>query len=46
MKRLIAEFEEQSFTQIIFPHANSDWVEYLEDAQECFINIIKEIIKY
>ncbi len=46
MKRLIGEFEEQSFTQIIFPHANSDWINYLEDAQKCFINIIEEIIKY
>ncbi|MFT7003044.1 MAG: agmatine deiminase [Sulfurimonas sp.] len=46
MKRLIAEFEEQSFTQIIFPHAKSDWVEYLEEAQKCFINIINAIIKY
>ena len=46
MKRLIAEFEEQSFTQIIFPHAKSDWALYLEDAQETFINIINAIIKY
>jgi agmatine/peptidylarginine deiminase len=45
-KRFIAEFEKQSFTQIIFPHANSDWVDYLYEAQECFINIINEIIKY
>lgn len=46
MKRFIAEFEEQSFTQILFPHAKSDWVEYLEEAQETFVNIINEIIKY
>ncbi|ABB43659.1 Porphyromonas-type peptidyl-arginine deiminase [Sulfurimonas denitrificans DSM 1251] len=46
MKRFIAEFEEQSFTQIIFPHVNSDWVEYLSEAEETFENIIKEIIKY
>ena len=46
MKRLIAEFEEQSFTQIIFPHAKSDWALYLEDAQETFVNIINAIIKY
>ncbi|MDA3908387.1 MAG: agmatine deiminase family protein [Sulfurimonas sp.] len=45
-KRFIAEFEEQSFTQIIFPHANSDWASYLEEAQMCFKNIIKIIIKY
>nr|WP_321267663.1 agmatine deiminase family protein [uncultured Sulfurimonas sp.] len=46
MKRLIAEFKEQSFTQIIFPHKNSDWVDYLEEAQECFVNIINAIIKH
>jgi len=46
MRRVIAEFEEQSFTQIIFPHENSDWVEYLEEAQETFVNIINAIIKY
>lgn len=46
MKRLIAEFEEQSFTQIIFPHKNSDWVEYLDEAQQTFVNIINAIIKY
>lgn len=46
MKRLIAEFEEQSFTQIIFPHAKTDWVEYLDEAEKTFINIINQIIKY
>ena len=46
MKRLIAEFEEQSFTQIIFPHAKTDWIDYLDDAQKTFTNIINEIIKY
>ena len=46
MKRLIAEFEEQSFTQIIFPHKESDWAEYLEDAQKCFTDIINTIIKF
>ncbi len=46
MKRLIAEFEEQSFTQIIFPHEKTDWIDYLEEAQKCFVNIINKIIKY
>lgn len=45
-KRFIAEFEPQSFTQIIFPHAKTDWIEYLEDAQKTFENIINAIIKY
>lgn len=46
MKRLIAEFEEQSFTQIIFPHKNTDWLQYLDDAENTFVNIIKAISKY
>ena len=46
MKRFIAEFEEQSFTQIIFPHAKSDWIDYLEEAEETFANIINAIIRY
>ncbi len=46
MKRLIAEFEKQSFTQIIFPHKKTDWKEYLEDAEETFINIIEAIKKH
>ncbi len=46
MKRFRAEFEPQSFTQIIFPHKESDWVEYLQEAQNNFIEIIQTIIKY
>ena len=46
MKRLIGEFEEQSYTQIIFPHQNTDWIEYLKEAQECFVNIINAIRKF
>jgi len=45
-KRLIAEFKEQSFTQIIFPHANTDWAEYLNIAQKTFVTIINTIRKY
>jgi len=46
MKYLIGEFEEQSFTQIIFPHKDTDWHEYLEDAQNNFIEIINAVIQY
>jgi len=45
-KKLIAEFEEQSFTQIIFPHPKTDWAEYLQEAQETFVNIINAVGKY
>jgi len=46
MNRFVAEFEEQSFTQIIFPHKNSDWNDYLELAEKNFVDIINQIIKY
>ena len=46
MRRLPAEFEAQSFIQVIFPHDQSDWVDYLEDAEENFIDIIKAIATY
>ena len=41
MKRLIAEFEEQSYTQIIFPHKKTDWAEYLDEAEKTFIKLTK-----
>ena len=46
MKRLIAEFEEQSFVQIIFPHSNTDWKPYLYEAQITFRNIIQAIASF
>lgn len=46
MKYLIGEFEKQSFTQIIFPHVNTDWNCCLDEAQNTFINIINIITKY
>ena len=46
MRRLPAEFEKQSFIQVIFPHHKSDWSEYLDDAENNFIDIIKAIAVY
>jgi agmatine/peptidylarginine deiminase len=46
MKRLVAEFQKQSFTQVIFPHKDTDWAEYLDEAQQTFENIICNIAKY
>ncbi len=46
MRRLPAEFEEQSFIQIIFPHAQSDWANYLQEAEANFIAIINAVIDY
>lgn len=45
-RRLPAEFEKQSFVQIIFPHKQSDWSDYLQEAQNCFVNIANAIRKY
>ena len=46
MKRLIAEFEEQSYTQVIFPHTQSDWICCLEEVSQTFVTIINTIAKY
>jgi len=46
MRRLPAEFEKQSFIQVIFPHKDSDWAEYLDDAEKNFIDIIDAITCY
>lgn len=45
-KYLPAEFEEQSFVQLIFPHKNSDWAPYLEEASQTFVAIATAIIKF
>ncbi len=44
--RLPAEFEEQSFVQLIFPHADSDWAPYLEEASQTFVNIATAIARF
>ena len=44
--RLPAEWEEQEFVQLVFPHENTDWSDYLEDAIDTFVNIAKAIQKY
>jgi len=44
--RLPAEFEEQSFVQLIFPHADSDWEPYLEEASRTFVNIAAAIARF
>ena len=41
-----AEFEKQSFVQLIFPHEQSDWIDYLEEARLTFVNIAQAIAKY
>jgi agmatine/peptidylarginine deiminase len=46
MRRLPAEFEEQSFIQVVFPHKKSDWKDYLEEAEKNFVDIINAIAQY
>lgn len=46
MKRLIGEFEEQNYTQIIFPHEKTDWKDYLQEAESTFVNIINAIRRF
>lgn len=46
MTRLLAEWEEQEFVQLVFPHQQTDWNEYLEEAITTFVTIAKTIAKY
>jgi len=39
--RLPAEWESQSFLQLTFPHAKSDWASMLGEATACFVDIIR-----
>lgn len=42
---LPAEWEEQSFVQLTWPTAETDWAPYLEEAEACFTRIAEEISK-
>ena len=44
--RLPAQWEEQNFVQLVFPHKDTDWCEYLDEAIDTFVNIAKAIQKY
>ena len=46
MRYFPAEFEPQSFVQLIFPHPQRDWVPYLEEARACFVNIATAVARY
>jgi agmatine deiminase len=45
-RRLPAEFEPQSFVQLIFPHADSDWAPYLDEASKTFVAIATAIARF
>ncbi len=40
------EFEKQSFVQMIFPHAMSDWSPYLEEACRSFASIAEAVSRF
>ena len=46
MVRLPAQWEDQEFVQLVFPHKDTDWNEYLDEAIVTFVNIAKNISKY
>jgi agmatine/peptidylarginine deiminase len=46
MRYFPSEFEPQSFVQLIFPHPQSDWAPYLEEARHCFVNIANAVARY
>jgi agmatine/peptidylarginine deiminase len=45
-RRLPAEWEEQSFVQLTFPHQNSDWKDDLELVTPVFIEIVTQITRF
>lgn len=46
VRRLPAEWEEQSFVQITWPNEDTDWSDVLDEAIECYKNIVATITKY
>lgn len=44
-KILPAEWVEQEFVQLTWPHAATDWANMLDEVNECFVNIAREITK-
>ncbi len=46
MIRLPAQWEPQAFVQLVFPHKNTDWNEYLDEAITAFVNIANIISSY
>ncbi|QQS52115.1 MAG: agmatine deiminase family protein [Bacteroidota bacterium] len=44
-KVLPPEWAKQSFVQLTWPHADSDWAPYLQEAEHCYLNIAEEVLK-
>ncbi|MEA3512505.1 MAG: agmatine deiminase family protein [Campylobacterota bacterium] len=45
-KRLPAQWESQEFVQLVFPHKDTDWNRYLDEAIDTFVNIAVAIQKF
>ncbi len=43
--RFPAEWEEQSGVMLTWPHAETDWCDYLREAVECFVAIAREVVQ-
>jgi len=41
-----AQWQEQEFIQLVFPHKKTHWIEYFDDAINTFVDITKSIQKY
>ena len=46
MNYLIPEWERQEFVQLVFPHKDTDWRDYLNEAIETFTKIAYAIARY
>ena len=46
IKYLPAEWAEQEFVQIVFPHKDTDWADMLDEVTDCFLEIIENILKF
>lgn len=45
-KKLPAEWAEQEFVQLTWPHAETDWADMLDEVNQCFVNIARTILKF
>ncbi len=43
---LPAEWDNQIFIQLTWPHIDTDWAEMLDEVNECFVQIAKAVVQY
>lgn len=46
IKYLPAEWAEQDFVQLTWPHENTDWAEMLDEVNICFAEIAKAVVRF